>query len=268
MYQDKLKEKILNDYLDGGKHSQYQNFPKFVSDEFGIVADIDETWRGDTARYDYISKYLEQIQYESLVDIGANTGKFCLELAHTNKDKTFFAYEINSNYIDLINCIKQYFDMNNIKAINEAADKEGLSKIEECDVMLHMNVLHHAGVDFDARYVMDIEMFEEYAVEYLKLLSDKCNRLVFQLGYNWGGNKERPIVDTNNISGMIKFGKMISENSDWTIERVALYNRKECKYVEVDGNNYIKDIERLDMINNSEFYKRPIFILKSKKRNK
>jgi hypothetical protein len=153
--------------------------------------------------------------------------------------------------------------MNNIEALNISAGLNEINQIPKCDIMLHMNVIHHAGVDFDKEIISSIQHYIEYVTEYLKRLSSKCNRLVFQMGYNWGGNKKTPIVEVSNIIKMIELQVDIFKSSGWRVSTMGLYDNLECKYVsrQINKDGLENTVKQLKMDMNSEFYKRPLFIL-------
>lgn len=265
MLSNEFLEKLIMLHNDGGKHSNYQNFPKFVVDKFGIEADIDENWRGDSARFTFINDNVSFGYNYKVLDVGANTGRFCLDLAYNNKDSIFYAYELNKNYIECINLIKEEFDLKNVYSEAISVGLNDIEKVPCFDIIFHMNVLHHAGVDFDIDIYKNFCNFKEYSIEYLSKLSRKCNTLIFQTGYNLGGNKNNPIILPNDIKGMIDFEIDIFKNSNFEVEKMALYNYDNKQYVLYENNKFI---EKLTSSKCSEFYKRPIFILKSIQKEK
>lgn len=252
------KLKILHN--DGGKHSNYQNFPVFLSDKLGIKADIDEDWRGDSARFRFIEENLCFENEYKILDIGSNTGRFCLDLAYKHRNSIFYAYELNKNYIEYINLIKNEFNLNNIYAEAISVGLNDICSLQYYNIIFHMNVLHHAGVDFDVDTYKSFSNFKDYSIEYLSKLSKKCSKLVFQMGYNHGGNKNNPIVKPYNINEMLNLEINIFKESNFRIEKIAIYNSKNKKYMLTEENRITDDLFDSTY---SEFYRRPMFILKS-----
>lgn len=261
-----FKAKLALMYNDQSKHSNYQNIPDFVKKELGYTEMINESWRGDTARYRYLSR---EICFEGghlVADIGANTGFFTLSLAYENPPVSFHAYEPNRNHASFIENIVEYFQMKNVVIYNKSIGLKELDSLPFYNTVLFLNILHHAGVDFDTDILNDMGDFKSYAIEYLRKLSQKSNILIFQMGYNWGGNKTKPIVPVNNIAMMVGFLADIFENSGWGIQKIAVHSwmgeqgsYQDLKFTQdLNPDNFKTDSR------NSEFYNRPIFILKSK----
>ena len=69
-----LKKKLADLYNDQTKHARYQNIPEFVCQALNYSESIDENWRGDSARYQYLLKEFSLGAEHVFGDIGANTG--------------------------------------------------------------------------------------------------------------------------------------------------------------------------------------------------
>lgn len=268
MLSKEIQQKIIQFYSDGSKHSNYQNYPDFVAKAIGKTADINEDWRGDSARFSYLSTHLN-FQKDCLVgDIGANTGKFCLDFAYQYPDTNFAAVEINQHSCEFIEMIIDAFALKNIKIYNQSAELNYLSTLPYFDIAFHMNVLHHSGVDFEQEKIKDTIQLQQYIVSYLSKFSEKCTILVFQLGYNWGGNKAHPIVSPDAPLEMIAYQKQLFLESNWEIEKMALFHYQTKQYHTINSNCSIEELKTIltefSFEKNSEFYKRPLFLLKSK----
>jgi SAM-dependent methyltransferase len=218
---EQLRNELRRLYADGSKHSVYQNVPEFVRTALGYSEKIDELWRGDTARYQYL---LSKVPWagQSVVDVGANTGFFTLSLAHRHPDARVTAVEGNPNHAAFIRRIVQLFHLDNVEVLCAYADRAGSRRLSECDVMLLLNILHHAGVDFDQGSVSDPQDVADYAVEYLRRLRTRTHRLVFQMGYDWGGNKQKPIVPAPEDARKVVYTGQLLRAAGWTIQAVAV----------------------------------------------
>lgn len=277
-----LKQKLGSLYNDHSKHANYQNIPDFVRQKLGYSEVINESWRGDTARYRYIKTVLPFSQMRNVADIGANTGFFSLSLANEYKSTRFLAFDTNSQHIEFIRTIKQHFGMENIDTVAAGIDLASASEFPAHDAVLLLNVLHHAGVDFDAKEVRSKEDFVPYAVKYLVRIRSKVRYIVFQMGYNWGGNKQKPLIAGNSIAAMICLVAQLCKDSGWFFQRVGIYAKTGDELGEyfdlprevIDMIMAIQDWEsceqqlktylaRYDTDSNSEFYKRPIFLLRN-----
>ena len=264
-------------YSDSSKHSVYQNIPDFVAKEIDYKEEIDSGWRDDRIRLEYLLKHVQPKSGESWGDFGANTGFFTLTLANENRDTNFVAIEANDNHAQFIQTIKSAFDLNNVSVMGAVALDE-LDTIPKTDFMLHLNVLHHAGHDFDADKLTSIDGFPEYAVAYLNKLGLRVNRMLFQIGSNWGGDKSLPLVPVPDDFDKLKLFADILIESGWKFDAVSFPTKVDGNVMYVDipdmvlnalNENRIGDVEsdlnsyfqtvRLEQFP-GEFYRRALFI--------
>ncbi len=217
-----LKARLQALYNDDTKHANYQNIPAFVRDAMGYREQIDEAWRGDTARYRLILDEQPIAAGQVIGDVGANTGFFTLSLAHTYSATQFVAYETNPNHADFVHLIADAFAMTNVSVEQLAVDLAGIDRLPQHDSLLHLNVLHHAGHDFDRALVSNVGEFAGYAVAYLSKLRRATANLVFQMGSNWGGDKATPIVPVRDDCGKIMLTQRLFREAGWRVTNIAL----------------------------------------------
>ena len=279
MSKQKLKQKLKLLYRDSSKHSSYQNVPAFVKNELGYVEKINEEWRGDSARIFYILKQLDFSPGFTVGDIGANTGFFSLSLANQFKKTNFIAYEINKNHFEHVRLIVNYFNLNNLNVVKLLINKNNIIKLCYHDILLHLNVLHHAGFDFDKKLEKNLNVFEKYALDYLSKIRCKTKLLVFQMGSNWGGDKNIPIVESDDDVGKIIYISNLFARSGWLVKKIAVATRNSLNTIVYENlpQNIIRKLQsfqypdNLSMIIknlnpgqfNGEFYRRQIFICDS-----
>lgn len=220
-----LQQQLRQLYGDNSKHANYQNVPTFVRDALGYQESIDESWRGDTARYAYLLHELKLQPGQTVADIGANTGFFVHSLAHSHPECRFVAYESHPNHVDFIRLVADAFALSNVAVADRPVDLAAIDELPVFDVLIHLNVLHHAGHDFDAGLVSGPQEMEQYAAAYLRQLASKGSLLVFQIGYNWGGDKSQPIVDPHDQRAMVAWLHRVLQRSGWQIERLAFATR-------------------------------------------
>jgi SAM-dependent methyltransferase len=224
---DRLKEQLRQLYSDSSKHASYQNIPAFVRNALGYQEVIDESWRGDTARYAYLLTALDLRPGQCVADVGANTGFFVLALAHRYPECQFVAYESHSNHVEFMRLIIDAFDLANVVVQETAVNLQRVDSLPQFDVILHLNVLHHAGYDFDGELVNAPEEVADYAASYLSRLAGKASRLAFQIGYNWGGDKTRSIVSPQDQMGMIAWLVHLLPRAYWQVDAMAFATRDE-----------------------------------------
>jgi hypothetical protein len=272
---ENLKQQLTILYQDHSKHSQYQNIPEFVKETIGYSEPINEEWRGDTARYQCIVAAIEKLTPSSICDVGANTGFFSLSLAQRFPEIAVTAFEGNPNHVEFMKLIKEAFSLGNIEIKNYYIDDEGIGELGQYDMMLHLNVLHHAGVDFDKEKATYTNL-QNYLITYLKKVRQNAKTMVFQMGYNWGGNKQKPIVELQDDYGKLRYSADVFAKAGWEIQAIAhvikdgslAYKNYPSQFSQVishGGQNealleYIRS-QQLQCF--SEFYRRPIFLLNS-----
>lgn len=255
-------------YAETSKHGQYQTLPDRLAEVLGVQFDVNEDWRGDRPRYPVIKEYVEANSCESLIDIGANTGFFALSLAADLPGLKVTACELNKTHAKIIELLAEVGNYD-IPVTDRAADLENANKFGTFDCALHLNILHHAGQDFDAVHVPRLNDFESYAIEYLRSFRYTAKRMVFQMGYNWKGDKQHPIVARNDQAGKVRLTQRLMKSSGWVIERVAfaIKGKTSIVYESFDPNELpVSDIELQEWLNSkygegvwSEFYQRPIW---------
>jgi hypothetical protein len=92
-------------------------------------------------------------------------------------------------------------------------------------------------------------------------LESRCDKLIFQMGFNWKGDIKQCLFSNGTKKEMIDFIKKGTENY-WNIESIGIAqvdSNGSIVYEDLNENN----IKRDDTL--GEFLNRPIFILKSKK---
>lgn len=273
-----IKDELKALYGDASKHSTYQSIPDFVSEALGYAENIDESWRGDRPRLAYLLTSRQPAKGELWGDFGANTGFFTLSLAHRYPGTRFTAIEANPNHARFIRRIADYFGLSNVDVIERAIGLRELHELPKFDFLLHLNVLHHAGHDFDGDIVQSISEFSDYAVRYLGALRTRAHSMLFQLGSNWGGDKQRPLVGVRDDVLKLRMFSNWLDTADWHIDAVS-YPRKApdgsatyfCILNAIDGqNSRVSDMEdkKLQLMIAEhdlnafpgEFYRRPLFL--------
>jgi hypothetical protein len=272
-----LKAELQKLYADASKHSVYQNIPDFVSAELGYTETIDENWRGDRPRLAYMLGSRTPAAGESWLDFGANTGYFTLSLARQFPQTRFLAVEANPNHAGFIARVAQYFGMSNVEVIQRAIGLADLHELPHSDCLLHLNVLHHAGHDFDADLVPGKNGFADYARRYLGLLRERADGMFFQMGSNWGGDKRQPLVGVREDVEKLETFSGWLRSAGWRVDHFAYATRRAdagvsfedltasaCRQATgeevADGTVLQSELDRFKLDDfPGEFYRRPLF---------
>lgn len=205
---------------DGSKHGSYQSLPSFVAEALGGDLDIDRSWRGDHHRLAWLERVVDTPP-RRVVDIGANTGFFLLSACH-RWGVPGVAYEPNPNHGDVVRAVAAAFDLE-VRVETRGVDLAGAGAVTEPgDLVILLNVLHHAGVEYDTDEVSAPTDVPAYATRYLERLRAPGARLLLQLGYRWGGALDAPIVEVDEVDRFVALNVAIAEDAGWQVDRVAV----------------------------------------------
>jgi hypothetical protein len=217
-----------------------------------------------------------------LADVGANTGFFTLSLAHRYHHLFVSAYEPNPNHARLIRILAKSFGIANVKAVPKGVSLGNSNRVGKHDAVLHLNVLHHAGFDFDPELPREMSHFTEYSVRYLSGLGKRFGWMIFQMGSNWGGDKSRPLIARDDHAGKLIYFSSLLVKGGWELVKIAYPLRTESGEIvyrnlpaelvnslnfdpeSVESRHLDSEISRFNLDQfPGEFYKRPMFICKS-----
>jgi len=275
----KLKNQLHDLYSQSSKHSAYQSIPEFVATALDYDERIVREWRDDKNRLGYILSKLAPSPGERWGDFGANTGFFAFTLANLCKNANIVAIEANESHAQFLRLVKKSFQFGNVEVIEKSIGFDLIDEMGMFDVLLHLNVLHHAGADFDKQYVFDVETFLEYAVRYITKLKAVTKTLVFQMGSNLWGDKLNPIVRVGDDLSKLKLFSSLIFSAGFLIKHIAYPKKMKngtIEYVDFPSEMIPKirlgeEEHRWDEIKNilnafrlnehiGEFYRRSLFI--------
>ncbi|MBR2658441.1 ATP-grasp domain-containing protein [Candidatus Saccharibacteria bacterium] len=239
-------------YSQTSKHSNYQILPNILEDIIGDGLSIKS--RHEKERLKYIEDHID-ITEKSLLDIGGNTGFFTIQSVVDGAGHVDY-YEGNRNHADFVEGASKILGFQKqIKVYSEYYDFESDNK--KYDVIYNLNVLHHMGDDFDAG--KDKEFARENIISCINNMAKNTDMMVFQLGFNWKGNRDECLFEKGEKTEMIDYIKNGTKNY-WEILNIGIAVRSEnggVKYEEANEGNLGRD----DSL--GEFLNRPIFIMKS-----
>lgn len=202
-------------YHDQSKHSVYQSVPAFIARALGYQEEIHSLWRSDAPRYDYLAVRLDLSADATIADIGANTGFFTLNLAHAFPHWRVEAYELNPRHAEFIRLTAEGFGLANVAVRSQSCDLAGLELLPKFDAVLLLNVVHHAGFDFDCELPDDNAAYTRYVIAYLQRLRAHARQLVFQIGSNRGGDKSRPVHPRDDDNQRLRWTSDVLRAAGW-----------------------------------------------------
>ncbi len=250
---NKKIEALKKMYANTSKHSNYQILASELQ-PYLAKNDIEVKSRNENIRLDYFLKNID-IENKKVLDVGGNTGYFTFEfLKNGASDLDYYdGYQEHAQFVKLASEVLEYDSK--IKVYNEYYN---FDQDKQYDVILLLNVLHHLGDDFGDDKVSK-EKALETIIEYMKAIAKQTDILVFQLGFNWKGNRNLPLFENGTKKELIDF--ITSNLSDqFKILKIGVAEEQggEVVYSDLNDNN----IQRVDSL--GEFLNRPIFIMKSK----
>lgn len=249
------KEILKSLYSQSSKHSNYQVLSNKLSNVLSNK-EITVSSRYEKERLYFIADMME-LKNKTILDIGGNTGFFSLELIDLGIKKVCY-YEGNNTHAEFVKKAVKLLEVEDLVEIyNEYFLFEEKPIDKKFDITLLLNVLHHIGDDYDDKS-LSIEKAKENIISSLNNLSKKTNKIVFQLGFNWKGDKNLGLFENGTKEEMISFIENGIKNF-WKIKSIGIAEQvnNNIIYKEINENN----IKRND--NLGEFLNRPIFILES-----
>ena len=233
------------------KHSTYQQLHPLILDVVG--ADLSPAGKRESLRWDYMES-LSEFANKSVIDIGANTGYFSLA-AIAEDASSVEAYEGHQQHAEfLLESANLLGLMSRLTVFNAYFDFEPQQK-GTADIALCLNVLHHLGDDFGATD-QPMDKAKRQMVDSLHNLAKHAGTCWFQLGFNWMGDRNRPLFANGLKSELIEFVREACDGA-WVIEDVGIYNPSEQRYEPLREELLVRFDEA------GEFLNRPIFLLKS-----
>ncbi len=214
-------KKIIDLINADGKHASYQELPAILRNSYGDLLK-EMNWipsRLDIPRLKWVIDSLNAKKINKIVDIGANTGFFSFELMKAF-GATCTAYEPHAPHAKAMGVIKEICNTSDsdLKIENSGVSLNDIENLDGGDLLIFLNVLHHAGDDFDRDKVGALSEWSKYSVNYLNGLSCKFDYMFFQLGNAWKGSSSKIFKDKIFFAET----KKMLEESGWIIESVGL----------------------------------------------
>lgn len=244
-------EQLKEMYKAQSKHSNYQILPNMLR-EIVNQDNLKIHSRHEQERLKYILDNVD-LTNKKILDVGGNSGYFTFE-ALSHKAKSVDYFEGNFEHSEFVKLSSEILNLQKvIKIKNEYFD---FNSAENYDVGFILNVLHHIGDDFGDMQISKKNALEKIS-KILNGIAEYVDILVFQLGFNWKGDRNLPLFENGTKQEMINFVNDSIKNKFKIINiGVAVSTSMGTCYENINEKN----IERNDSL--GEFLNRPIFILK------
>lgn len=189
-----------------------------------------------------------------VLDIGANTGYFSIHAAHSGA-RHVTAIEGNAEHAEFLETASRYLGLSDrLSVVHDYFDFEQ-SPADRADITLCLNVLHHVGDDFGTVATTATDA-KQLMMRHLNGLAASTRFAWLQLGFNWMGDRDKPLFSEGTKSEVIDF-VTAGVAGVWTVVGIWTYAPEACGYVEASG----EALRRRDDI--GEFSNRPMFLLQS-----
>ena len=246
---------LIELYQKTSKHSNYQALPTCLKPIIDAAALATHS-RHEPERLAYILNSLA-IKGKSVMDIGGNTGYFTFEAADAGARKVTYI-EGNTAHADFVRTAARHLRKDDVIDVRNAYfDFCDYSAADACDIVLLLNVLHHLGDDFGS--LDDPSRIKEQILRRLNSVSQIATYCVFQMGFNWKGDRNSCLFERGTKQEMIDYIAAGVEPC-WEVLRTGIAERVPGGIVYNDLND--SNIARDDSL--GEFLNRPLFILKSR----
>ena len=238
--------------MNDRKHVPYHRAPtRFAGDE------VVESKYKEEERFLFIKSKL-RFQDKKILDIGCNSGYFIFE-ALDHGAKSAVCYEGSTESQKIISGFIEKSDEKNVTLHKKYFDFEEAKFNDHYDITFLLNVVHHYGDDYGDRE-NDLTVAKHKMLQNINILSNYSEFMVFQMGFNWQGDINKPIFDKGTKAEMIRFVRQ-GVKDYWEVKAIGVAEVTDgiTQYHDLNDMN----IKRDDSI--GEFRNRPLFILKSMK---
>jgi hypothetical protein len=250
------RDKLIELYSATSKHSNYQIIPRKLR-EILNTNEINVTTRYEEERMKYILENVD-VNGKALLDIGGNSGYFSFEMLD-NGVKSVDYYEGNPNHAKFVKMAAEVVGLEKVIKVNDiyfSFESEQLK--DRYDIVLLLNVLHHIGDDYGDKSI-SIEKAKRTILKQLNQMSSITKVIVFQLGFNWKGDRELGLFKHGTKLELIDFIKE-GTHGNWNIKHIGIPIKNSLDKIEYQNLNK-ENIVRQDPL--GEFLNRPLFIMES-----
>jgi hypothetical protein len=237
-YLKSLKEVLKGDQ---GRFSNYQELPPIVLKK--LEFDFPEHYKKrddvgkvnislDEARYIWLLKQLKPFDF-SVLEIGSSLGYFILRLA-TEYGCYIEAYEAVKSYAKASMLMAESCSLGEKFVCHDHGIlNSDIPSLSNYDLIISLNVLHHAGIEYDCESLEKDGGWRNYALKHLSMLAERGRFLFFQTGNISTGPRLFPLEDAiPYLSDLLLSAGWEILNvgvvEDFSTMNYASYNKNSC----------------------------------------
>lgn len=199
------------------KHSQYQELATGLRNVLDIKDSI-TIKRYEKERLNYTVQNLNP-SGANVLDIGGNTGYFTFELLSRGAESVDY-YEGNQNHANFVSLAANVLNYQNKVTVYDEYYLFLKNSEKVYDIVLLLNVLHHVGDDYGDKN-LNITNAKKEIISNLNCMAERTTYLVFQLGFNWKGNRNLGLFEHGTKRELIDF-ILSGCNKYWEIINVGI----------------------------------------------
>lgn len=238
------------------KHSGYQVMTEKVSQLLSLDSTKIKS-RNENERLNFFKAHVS-FANKKFADIGGNGGFFSLSALDLGAASVDY-FEGNKNHCEFVKGLSSMMGLDSqLRVHNSYFDFQSIDSNLKFDTVLLLNVLHHVGDDFSGN-AQNANQVLNYIQDSLHQMVNVTKELVFQMGFNWQGDRNKPIFKNGLKSEMIEFVTEATEK-DWNLKAIGVASEVDDTIVYSLPNE--QNLQRFDSL--GEFLNRPIFILERK----
>ncbi|WCE03215.1 DUF1698 domain-containing protein [Pseudoxanthomonas sp. JBR18] len=237
----------------GSKHACYQEIPAPLLPYLANTS-LPTLRRYERARLDYVLQRIE-VKDRSVLDIGCNSGFFLMEMLQAGA-RHATGYEGSKDHVQFLEAARAALGLEARLTVNgryfDFTQDRG-----HHDIALLLNVLHHVGDDYGDPD-LSVQGARAQIIHSLIGMRERCNTLVFQLGFNWKGDRHAGLFEHGTIEEMVAF---ITDGvrGVWKVRHVGVAEQAQEPDDIVYRDLCPANAHRKDAL--GEFLNRPLFVL-------
>lgn len=176
------------------RFGNYQDLPDFIRQHFPALTYVKSQLSLDLPRWLFLDNQLNLVG-SSVIEIGSNLGYFCLRLAK-ERGCQVIGFEPIADYAKASSIMANVSGVADLCQFNpRGVTLADIDALPESDLIIELNVLHHAGAVFDHDLAIGAAGWRNYAVARLGKLRQRGRRLFFQTGNSRGAETLFPSRD-------------------------------------------------------------------------
>ncbi len=225
MEQDKALQSVLRDLTEC---AGYSRLPPRLAQLYPQVIQADDV-HGVVARLNAMKTVLANDNLGSIIDIGGNSGYFCLSLIDSGRAESATVYDVMPHTLAAGRKMAQLLNIaDKIEYIERRIDLDFVRDLPKSDTFICLNLMHHAGLLFDQELVRR-EGWAAYIQEFLRVIRTKSRIAIVGMAFD----RSSPINWNIQVSSAAQVFQKYVEDAGWRVRYYA--NVRELERLGVDG---------------------------------